>query len=115
MMNMKSSYSTYSEVVASGIIQRGWIPEFLPKSAYNIDVKYNLDNNHGFVQFYFSPLDHHFITNHFKIIPYNNQIPQSYLTENRQLYVGKEQFYKDDLLVDWDTNKAMYWYSVALI
>jgi len=40
-----SYYSNYKKVVEDGAIERGWIPEWLPKFAYNIHESHDLDTN----------------------------------------------------------------------
>ena len=38
-------YANKTEVIADNAIERGWIPSILPKSAYDIKEKHNLDTN----------------------------------------------------------------------
>jgi len=40
-----NSYKDYDAVVAAGEIERGWVPDFLPHSATDIHLKYDLDTN----------------------------------------------------------------------
>jgi len=42
---------------ASGLIERGWIPELLPPSASDIHVKYDVDSNEAVVSFSYAPAD----------------------------------------------------------
>ncbi len=47
----ESSFADYKETVASGLIERGWIPAWLPETAANIHEKHNLDNNASILLF----------------------------------------------------------------
>jgi len=38
-----NEFSSYEEAVKSGLIDRGWIPAFIPKSAYDIKEKHRVD------------------------------------------------------------------------
>ena len=41
--NPRSEYGSYEELVDSGMISRGWLPAYLPKSAIEIKTRGNLD------------------------------------------------------------------------
>ncbi len=43
--NVNTDFSDYDEMQASGIIERGWIPGYLPKSSKNISEHHNIDSN----------------------------------------------------------------------
>ncbi len=47
----ESSFANYKETVASGLIERGWIPDWLPETAANIREKHNLDTNASILLF----------------------------------------------------------------
>lgn len=49
--NPESSFATYEELKASGLIERGWIPEYLPKSATEIRESHDIDTNSGWASF----------------------------------------------------------------
>jgi hypothetical protein len=49
--NPSSRFSTYDELRASGLIERGWVPEFLPRSATDIEESHDLDTNRGWASF----------------------------------------------------------------
>lgn len=49
--NPKSEYDDYSSVVEDDAIGRGWIPDFLPKSATNIVEQHPIDASYGYVSF----------------------------------------------------------------
>jgi hypothetical protein len=41
----KSEFSNYDEARASGLMDKGWIPTFIPKSSNNIKEQHDLDTN----------------------------------------------------------------------
>ncbi len=41
----KSEFKTFKEVEDSGLIGKGWIPPFIPKSSFNIKEQHDLDTN----------------------------------------------------------------------
>jgi hypothetical protein len=44
-MRPKSHFDNYTEAQASGIMDRGWIPHYIPKSATDINEQHDLDTN----------------------------------------------------------------------
>jgi len=52
-----NSFENYQSVVESGLIARGWVPSFIPKSAYNINEHHRVDEPNIFVELNFSPKD----------------------------------------------------------
>ena len=55
--NQQSFYANYKEAKKSGAFERGWLPEYLPKSAKNIHEQHNLDTNQGWADFEFDVKD----------------------------------------------------------
>jgi hypothetical protein len=53
----EKQYNDYTSLVEAGEIERGWAPKFLPASATNIHIKYNLENNAILLAFDFDPAD----------------------------------------------------------
>ncbi len=51
------AYKDYHALIAAEEMDRGWAPEFLPASAANIHLKYNLDDNAILMAFDFAPED----------------------------------------------------------
>jgi hypothetical protein len=49
------SYSTLDAAKADGAVRRGWIPEFVPASARDIRMSYDLDTNEIWLRFAISP------------------------------------------------------------
>ena len=49
--NPSSQFGTYEELSASGLIERGWVPEHLPRSATEIEESHDIDTNRGWASF----------------------------------------------------------------
>jgi hypothetical protein len=49
--NPSSHFRTYDELTASGLIERGWVPEQLPRSATAIEESHDIDTNQGSASF----------------------------------------------------------------
>jgi hypothetical protein len=49
--NPKSAFESYEELERSGLIARGWLPQYLPPSATNIKESHNLDTNRVWATF----------------------------------------------------------------
>ncbi|MFV1976335.1 MAG: hypothetical protein ACC651_11355 [Candidatus Scalindua sp.] len=49
--NVSSDFSDYEEMQSSGIIERGWVPAYLPKSSKNISEHHNIDTNRVHISF----------------------------------------------------------------
>ena len=52
-----NNFANYAEASESGIIERGWIPAFIPKSAYDINEQHRVDVDSIDVEFMFDPGD----------------------------------------------------------
>ena len=51
---VEEHYPTWIDAVYNGAFRRGWIPEYLPASAVEIGLRYNLDTNHIWMAFIFN-------------------------------------------------------------
>jgi hypothetical protein len=49
--NPSSQFGTYDELRASGLIERGWVPDYLPRSATEIEESHDIDTNRGWASF----------------------------------------------------------------
>ena len=49
--DMHATYATYEEAREDGAIRRGWIPNFVPVSATNLQESHNLDTNERWLRF----------------------------------------------------------------
>ncbi len=52
-----NNFKNYELAVESGLIDRGWIPSFIPKSSYNIKEQHKVDVSNIFVELHFEPQD----------------------------------------------------------
>jgi len=43
--NVRTTFPDYEKMKASGIIERGWVPAYLPKSSKSISEHHNIDTN----------------------------------------------------------------------
>ena len=43
--NPKSSFSSIAEMKASGLVDAGWLPGYLPRTASQIEERHNIDTN----------------------------------------------------------------------
>ena len=48
-----NTFSSYEEAAQSGLMERGWIPAFIPRSAYDIKEKHRVDSPRIDVDFRF--------------------------------------------------------------
>jgi hypothetical protein len=55
--NPSSEFGTYEDLAASGLIERGWVSEYLPRSATGIEESHDIDTNRGWVSFNYNPED----------------------------------------------------------
>ncbi len=49
--NPKSYFSSYDEAKKSGLMDKGWIPIFIPKTSSEIHEQHSLDTNNVFISF----------------------------------------------------------------
>lgn len=54
---MTNYYRSYADAVSDGAIQRGWIPELVPASAFEISEQHDLDTNEIWIRFRTDPED----------------------------------------------------------
>ncbi len=52
-----NKYPDKKSVIHDGAIQRGWVPELLPDSAYNIEETHDIDTNELYGRFYYKEPD----------------------------------------------------------
>lgn len=49
------TYATLEKAIEDGVVRQGWLPDFLPRSAYNIREKHNYEQNTVVACFSFDP------------------------------------------------------------
>jgi hypothetical protein len=57
LLEDRSSFRTYEELARSGLIERGWVSAYLPRSSTDIKESHDLDTNTGWVSFRYTPGD----------------------------------------------------------
>ena len=70
----ESTYLNYSEVVSDRAIDRGWIPQVIPKSSKYIYEWHDLDSNVGFGSFLFDKNDYDDLIEKLELIDKNEII-----------------------------------------
>ncbi len=56
--NPRSEFTSYEEMQKSGLIERGWIPEYLPRSSRDIKESHDIDTNRVWMVFKYDISDH---------------------------------------------------------
>ncbi|PHS40670.1 MAG: hypothetical protein COB07_03955 [Sulfurovum sp.] len=64
----RNSYKNLQAVLSDNAIERGWIPEILPESAYDIVEIHNLDTNVFYGSFYYKEKDEAKLMKHLTLI-----------------------------------------------
>jgi hypothetical protein len=49
--NINNEFATFEEMESAGLISRGWLPEYFPRSATRIREAHNLDTNRVWAEF----------------------------------------------------------------
>lgn len=114
-----SSYKAYSEVQKAGIIEKGWIPDFLPTSAVDIKEIHNVELDASRVEFTFQTEDSGFLklfteadsASKAEILRGARLDAWSHLKEHDKLraYVRNSPGVAGYLVIDFSTNRAQYW------
>ena len=53
----RSTFASFANMEAAGMIDAGWLPDYLPKSAVNIEERHDLDTNEVWASFAYHPGD----------------------------------------------------------
>ncbi len=51
--DVESRYETFAQAEADGAVQRGWVPDFVPESSFQLRERHNLDTNEIWLSFKF--------------------------------------------------------------
>ena len=62
MDTFESNYNDLSAATKDGAVQRGWVPDFLPASAFQIHERHNISTNEVWMSFGFGPKDTDFLS-----------------------------------------------------
>ena len=71
--NPRSSFSSIAEMEASGLVEAGWLPEYLPPSAFQIEERHNIDTNEVWASFRYEVNDVQSVEAVCEIIAENNR------------------------------------------
>ena len=58
-----STFTNYDEMLESGLIEKGWIPKYIPISATDIHEKHDLDLNKVVMNFNYNPKEENNVLN----------------------------------------------------
>ena len=67
-----AKFENYSDLIGSGLIEKGWVPKYIPKSATNIHEKHKLDSNIVEMDFNYDPNEIKVLLNSCKLVVKNN-------------------------------------------
>lgn len=114
-----SHYKTYSEVQKAGVIEKGWIPDFLPTSAVDIKEIHNVELDASRVEFTFKTEDSGFLkffteadnSSKAEILRGARLDVWSHLKEHDKLrvYIRNSPGVAGYLVIDFSINRAQYW------
>ena len=76
--NPKNIFNNYTELEASGLIEKGWVPNYIPKSSTNINERHSIDSNNVHMSFKYSANDHETINKLCKLLV-ENKIGKKYV------------------------------------
>lgn len=71
--NPRSSFASFAEMEAAKMIESGWLPEFLPKSATDIEESHNIDTNRVWASFKYQAGDLQSVEGACKKVAENNR------------------------------------------
>ncbi len=99
-------------------IVRGWIPEYLPEEAVNIQERHNLDSNEGWGKFSFNEIDLLRVESDWEriepVLSYRdpNRFPHDSYFEWSLAEVNMEHFFSNGtflMVIDIENNKGYFW------
>jgi hypothetical protein len=110
-------YSTYQDAKQDGAVTRGWIPSFVPTSAFQIHEKHDLDSNAHWLKFRFPPADGKaIVARATKLDRGQSRSPRSrpnaswwQVEGNSRLEIYQLPVDGGYLAVDWTQSEAYYW------
>lgn len=111
---IETYYPSMHEVTKDKAQERGWIPDFLPKSSYDINEQHNLDTNTRIVEFSFLHKDKIELLNMEKRlidIGSVNSLPVGWklIWNEAELYRIDKPYEEGYLVVNWKQSRALYW------
>jgi hypothetical protein len=113
------SYATYDDAVKDGAVAKGWIPNFVPKDAYDIRDSHNFSPENQHLEFSFkSPeqfqaiIDAHQITS---VQPEMVKYCPTADTNDQLSYYKTRQHNFACLIVNWTSRRAYYVYRCCRV
>ena len=92
-----NSYKNIQSIREDNAIERGWVPDIIPKIAYDIVETHNIDTNVFYGSFYYKVKDEANFIKHLTPIE-----------ESKNTYIGKDMFFHIDKKLHkvWYRNKV---------
>jgi hypothetical protein len=108
-LDMHSHYASYSEAEADGAVRRGWIPDFVPRSATGFQESHNLDTNEQWLTFRFNTADLPHILEKLKPVKASEVfLPRTSATRKRSWWPNDLRRLSDDLVRNYDLYSYEY-------
>ncbi len=79
--NPSSEFKDYKALMTSGLIEKGWVPKYIPKSSTEIFEKHNLDTNSVTMYFKYVPTEKKLTESKCKLV-IENEIGSKYICED---------------------------------
>lgn len=110
-------YATYEEAEKDGATQRGWIPNFVPKSAFQIWETHDLDTNKQWMRFKFASVDGKLMVSGMTMVERSEHLKcngdpgESWwkTKADHPLDIYRVSNDTGHLAVDWLNSEAYYW------
>lgn len=120
-LTFESSYPSLKAAVDDGAVVRGWIPEWLPASTFDIREIHDLDSNHVSIMFKFDRTDRSWVNGHAAAMT-NAEVkgvqvpgiagewwPETMPVGADWYGCGSNADHATAMVVDWRTGTAYYW------
>jgi hypothetical protein len=89
------TYPNLQGAIEGGVISKGWLPDFLPRSAYNIREKHNYEQNTVIACFSFDPVE-----NILPMLSGANEVSLNITKGIRPSAIGKREAWFPDAIMD---------------
>jgi len=111
-------YSRYSEAISTGELSRGWLPSWIPATAYDIHLQGDLDTGHVWVRFLLPPSVADYLKSQFKFMPYKEveqlswRWPRSASAWWFQGLIGRPPHFRHEFFIAFDrlSNNVYAWW-----
>lgn len=89
------TYATLTQAIKEGVITNGWLPDFLPRTAYNIREKHNVSHNTIIAAFSFDPAG-----DKTQILAMGDELPKQSLQTIRPSVICRKEPWFPDAIVE---------------